>query len=573
MLANLTSPGAPFELVDATVRGTRCRVFKFAPRSLAELYPAARVHDSKVLAVLGDERVTYVEVFARAAGLAEHLRAAEGLQPGEFVGLALANSPDWLVAFIAVSALGAVPVLVNSRGAPDEMDHGLASTHCRLVVADARRALRLGAVHERLPGVRGVAIEDAADPLPAGWTRFDTKAALGEQSPAPVADRLPCVLAEPDAPAMVLFTSGTTGRAKGAVLSHRAVMTALWANQLSATMVGMRMAARYGMDLATLAARSPQACTLLVYPLFHTSGCHSVFLTNLLRGGRVVFMPRWSAEDALRLIAREKVTSLPGVPTMLWDLLHSPALTAADTSSLNNVSTGGQGLPANLVAAVQAAFPNVVMGTGYGLTETSGMVTLTVGEEFLENRHTAGKPVPTVEMRLVDEAGQAVAAGEPGEVCVRGASLFLGYCDGTGVDSSLDADGWFRTGDVGILDASGFLSIVDRRKDMVISAGENIYCAEVERALSMHPDVVEVAALGVPDERLGERLVAVVVPRAGSALAAGDLAGMLGPHVAAQLADYKVPREFRAVAETLPRNLMGKVLKAQLRQRLFGGAG
>ena len=573
MLASLTSPGAPFELVDATVRGIPCRVFKHAPAAVAQLYRAARAHDSKLLAVLGEEHLSYVEVFARAALLAEHLSAAEALQAGEFVGLALANGPDWLVAFIAVSSLGAVPVLLNSRGAPDEIDHGLASTHCRLVVADARRALRLGDVQQRLAGVRGVAIEDAADALPAGWSRFDPKAALGTQPPGPVADRLPCVLAAEDAPAMVLFTSGTTGRAKGAVLSHRAVMTALWANQLSATLVGMRMAARLGIDLATLAAHAPQACTLLVYPLFHTSGCHSVFLTNLLRGGRVVFMPRWSAEEALRLIAREKVTSLPGVPTMLWDLLHSPALAAADTSSLNNVSTGGQGLPANLVAAVQAAFPKVVMGTGYGLTETCGMVTLTVGEEFLEHRQTAGKPVPTVEMRLVDEAGQAVAGGEPGEVCVRGASLFLGYCSVDGVDPSLDSEGWFRTGDVGVLDAHGFLSIVDRRKDMVISAGENIYCAEVERALSTHPDVVEVAALGVPDERLGERMVAVVLPRPGSALAAGDVAGLLGPHVAAQLADYKVPREFRVVAETLPRNALGKVMKAQLRAQLFQGAG
>ena len=573
MLDSLTSPGAPFELVDATVRGTPCRVFKQAPAAVAQLYRAARAHDSKLLAVLGDEHVTYVEVFARAALLAEHLHTVEALQAGDFVGLALANGPDWLVAFVAVSSLGAVPVLLNSRGAPDEIDHGLASTHCRLVVADARRALRLGAVQQRLPGLHGVAIEDAADALPSGWTRFDPKAALGAQLPGPVADRLPCVVAEEDAPAMVLFTSGTTGRAKGAVLSHRAVMTALWANQLSATLVGMRMAARYGMDFATLAAHAPQACTLLVYPLFHTSGCHSVFLTNLLRGGRVVFMPRWSAEEALRLIAREKVTSLPGVPTMLWDLLHSPALAAADTSSLNNVSTGGQGLPANLVAAVQAAFPNVVMGTGYGLTETCGMVTLTVGEEFLEHRHTAGKPVPTVEMRLVDEAGREVPAGEPGEVCVRGASLFLGYCSVGGVDPSLDEAGWFRTGDVGVLDVGGFLSIVDRRKDMVISAGENIYCAEVERALSTHPDVVEVAALGVPDERLGERMVAVVLPRPGSALATGDVAGLLGPHVAAQLADYKVPREFRTVAETLPRNALGKVMKAQLRALLFQGAG
>lgn len=573
MLAHLTAPGAPFELVEAEVRGAPCHVFRQVPGSMAELYRLARPHDDKILAVLGEHRHTYADILARAALLAEHLVNGEGMQPGDTVGLALANGPDWLVAFIAVSAAGAVPSLLNSRGAPDEIDHGIASTGCSLVIADARRALRLGAVSARLGGLRALAIEDAADPLPPGWTRFDPGAALGAQLPGPVADRLPCVRREPDSPAMILFTSGTTGRAKGAVLSHRGVITALWANQLSATLIGMRMAAKLGIDLATLAAHAPQACTLLVYPLFHTSGCHSVFLTNLLRGGRVVFMPRWSAEEALRLIAREKVTSLPGVPTMLWDLLHSPALATADTSSLNNVSTGGQGLPANLVAAVQAAFPRVVMGTGYGLTETCGMVTLTTGDEFLEHRHTAGKPIPIIEVELRDEDGRAVPSGQPGEVCIRGATVFLGYCSADGLDPAVDAGGWFRSGDVGVLDDEGFLSIVDRRKDMVISGGENIYCAEVERALSSHPDVVEVAAFGVPDERLGERMVAAVVPREDSDLSRGDLAGILSSHVAAQLADYKVPREFRIVEGTMPRNATGKVIKAQLRAALFGGKG
>ena len=573
MLASLTAPGAPFELVEAEIRGVRCHVFRRVPGSMAELYPLARAHDDKILAVLGEHRHTYVDVLARAALLAEHLTTVQGMEPGDTVGLALANGPDWLVAFIAVSAAGAVPSLLNSRGAPDEIDHGITSTGCTLVIADARRALRLGAVARRLGGVRALAIEDAEDPLPSGWTRFDPGAALGHQPPGPVADRLPCVRRDPDAPAMILFTSGTTGRAKGAVLSHRAVITTLWANQLSATLIGMRMAAKLGIDLATLAAHAPQACTLLVYPLFHTSGCHSVFLTNLMRGGRVVFMPRWSAEDALRLIAREKVTSLPGVPTMLWDLLHSPALATADTSSLNNVSTGGQGLPGNLVAAVQAAFPNVVMGTGYGLTETCGMVTLTTGEEFLTHRHTAGKPIPIIELELRDEGGRPVAQGEPGEVCIRGASVFLGYCSADGLDPTVDAGGWFRTGDVGVLDGEGFLSIVDRRKDMVISGGENIYCAEVERALSTHPDVVEVAAFGMPDERLGERVVAAVVPRPGSELARGDLAGLLRSHAAAQLADYKVPRDYRVVEGTMPRNATGKVIKAQLRAALFGEKG
>ena len=571
MLATLTAAGAPFELADATVRGVRCRVFSRAPACLAELYSAARAYDTRILAVLDHERLTYAEVLGRAAVLAAHLQHTAEVSAGEPVGLALANSPNWLAAFIAVSAIGAVPTLLNSRGAPDEIDHGISSTGCRWVLTDARRALRLGAIHQRLPGVRGLVLEAAADVPPLGWQCLDLASASAHELPAALADQLPCVRRAPDDPAMILFTSGTTGRAKGAVLSHRAVMTALWANQLSATLIGLQMAARYGVDLATLAAQAPQACTLLVYPLFHTSGCHSVFLTNLLRGGRVVFMPHWSAEAALRLVAREKVTSLPGVPTMLWDLLHSPALVAADTSSLNNISTGGQGLPPNLVSAVQAAFPHAVMGTGYGLTETCGMVTLTVGEEFLEHRHTAGKPVPTVELSLRAESGEAVAPGQPGEVYVRGASVLLGYCDGNRLEPATDAAGWFRTGDIGVLDADGFLSIVDRRKDMVISAGENIYCAEVERALATHPDVMEVAAFGVPDERLGERLVAAVLPRAGSRLAGGEVALTLATHAATQLADYKVPREFRVVTQALPRNAMGKVLKAQLRTALFGG--
>ena len=556
-VAAFTGAGQPFELTESLVRGVRCRVFRNAPRSLAQLYPAARVHDARVFAVMEGARLTYAEVFAQAATLAGVLQA-DGVGKGTHVGIAMRNRPEWLVAFIAITALGAVPVLINSRGAAAELAYSVRYTRCRHVLADERCAERLAQA-----GAAGEIAGIVVGALPPGgehWRRYaDLNAAAATAT-------LPVTICAPEDPALIMFTSGTTGEPKGAVLNQVGVLTALMANQLSGALLGARMAAQLGIDLATLARSAPQPCTLLVFPLFHTSGCLSVFLTALARGGKIVFLPRWSVQGALTLVAAERVTALPAVPTMLWDLLQAPELGSHDTASLVSLGTGGQALPENLLRALRERFPRAVLGTGYGMTETNGMVSLAVGEEYLDHPGSGGRPLATAEIRITDEADRELPPGVSGEICVRSAQNMHGYFERPEANAAIFRGGWLHTGDVGYLDPEGYLHIVSRQTDMIISGGENIYCAEVERVLNQHPDVLEVATFGVPDARLGERLVGVIVARRGAHLEAVPLREFCE----ARLARYKVPTEWRFEAGPLERTATGKLLKAQVRERLYG---
>ena len=226
--------------------------------------------------------------------------------------------------------------------------------------------------------------------------------------------------AAPDDPAAILFTSGTTGRVKGAVLSHRNLITGLMSVQLAGLMVLQNAAQQYGVPVETILANRPQYATLLVYPLFHISGLGSAFLSPMLSGGKVVIMRRWEPEEALRLIAAERVTALNGVPTMLWDVLNRAKIDAVDISSLNNIGTGGQALPINLLKAVQAAVPNAFLGTGFGLTETSGAVAMALGADFLRKREAAGRVLELAEARVLDASGKVLPPGAIGEIAVRG---------------------------------------------------------------------------------------------------------------------------------------------------------
>jgi long-chain acyl-CoA synthetase len=557
-VAAFTAPGQPFELIEGRVRGASCRLFRHAPRSLAQLYPAARMHDARVFTVMEGARLTYAQVFAQAAALAAAL-ATDGVGRGTHVAIAMRNRPEWLLAFIAITSLGAVPVLVNSRGAGAELAYSLRYTRCRHLVADEHCA-RLLAEEGAGAGLAGII---AGEPPPGcrHWRRFTD---LTSATPAPP---LPVTECQPEEAALIMFTSGTTGEPKGAVLNHVGLLTALMANQLSGVLLGARMAAQLGTDLATLAHSAPQPATLLVFPLFHTSGCLSVFLTTLARGGKIVFLPRWDVARALALVAEERITALPAVPTMLWDILQAPDLVRHDTSSLVSLGTGGQALPENLLAAIRARFPRALLGTGYGMTETNGMISLALGEEFLSHPDSGGRPLATAEVRIVDEADRELPVGASGEICVRSAQNMNGYFERPEADAAIFRNGWLHTGDVGYLDEEGFLHIVARKTDMIISGGENIYCAEVERVLQQHPDVLEVATFGVPDARLGERLVAVVVRRRGAAAEEGTLREFC----AARLARYKVPLEWRFDPGPLERNATGKLMKAQVRERLCGG--
>jgi acyl-CoA synthetase (AMP-forming)/AMP-acid ligase II len=324
-------------------------------------------------------------------------------------------------------------------------------------------------------------------------------------------------------------------------------------------MVLFNTAKKMGLPVEDLIKRLPQQANLLVYPLFHISGLGASFLSPFLAGSKIVILPRWDAQDAASAIAREKITMFSGVPTMLWDILQGASVNHADLSSLTNVGTGGQALPINLLDAMRELCPNAVMGTGYGMTETTGTVAMALGEDFLRKRESAGRLLPLLDIRIEGPDGSTLATGEAGEIVVRGAQVMQGYWklpDDTA--SVLSPDGWLHTGDIGYVDEEGYIFIVDRKKDMVISGGENIYCAEVERVLSEMPEITECAAFGIPDDRMGELLVAAV-------RADGITPEQVQDHVANRLAGYKAPAHVVFVKNSLPRNQLDKVDKVALR--------
>jgi acyl-CoA synthetase (AMP-forming)/AMP-acid ligase II len=366
---------------------------------------------------------------------------------------------------------------------------------------------------------------------------------------------------QPDDEAIIMFTSGTTGGSKAVLLTQRAVMTGIMNIQYSMAVIGARIQALQVAADDSFAAR--QSSSLLAVPLFHSSGCFSVFLSNLLRGGKVVILPKWNAERALALIEEEQIMAFSGAPTMLWDLLRQDR-SGRDLNCLLSLGVGGQALQPHLLREIVAAFPRAMLGGGYGMTESSGSVCLIAGEDLIQRPTSSGHVLAAADLRLVDEQGVEVDAGAVGEICLRGAMVMRGYCKRPNDTAAVLRDGWLHTGDLGRLDAEGYLYVIDRKKDIVISGGENISCTEVEGAAMEHPALLEAAAFGVVDERLGEMLVMAIVPKADHAI--DDR--VLKEHVAQRLAIYKVPRAVMVCA-VLPRNALGKVNRNELRERFL----
>ena len=531
---------AEFSLRESHHRGYPTRVFEQLPQFLAQHFSKLSEHEAAEFVVTEQRRWTFGDVRRAAGGIARLLNG-RGIEPGDRVALALPNSAEWIASFIAVSSIGAVPALINPRSAPEELKHCVESIDCRTWLAS-----------EHPPAPHTLNTPEVS------W--LDLQQAIDNASDEP----LPVVTRSSEDEALILFTSGTTGRAKAASLTHESVLTALKTIQYSSALIAAQMAEKYGMDYDDIVALRPPPVTLLMFPLFHVSGCHAVFLNNLLQGGRIVLLSRWDPQRALDLIESEKITAFPGVPTMYWDLLGAQSESPRDISSLTNVSVGGQATPATLLSTINERLPQTVMGTGYGMTETNGTVTLLVGEDFSAQPSAVGRAVSTMDLEIRDEHGTALPIGEPGEVCVRGTALMSGYVNVDG--SPFDEHGWFATGDIGVLSDEGILSIVDRKTDMVISGGENIYCAEVERAIDQHPAIRESAAYGEPDERLGERVVAVACLEEGADVGHEEVLASLDVH----LARYKLPKRLTLTREPLPRNPSGKIVKALVRELVEG---
>ncbi|NIJ18270.1 class I adenylate-forming enzyme family protein [Sphingobium vermicomposti] len=533
IFAEVTAPGTPFELGEQD----GLRFFVNAPSDLNQLIESARRFGDQTCVVdydgpEGERRLSFAAMFEWRDRLAGQL----GIGRGQRVAICMRNRAEWMVAFLAVVRLGGVAALLNSRGSAAELSAMVDEVTPDLVLADTERAalLRDGGYEGRL---------------------IDVTQPLGDDTPV-LANS---AAAEPSDPCAILFTSGTTGRVKGAVLSHRSLITGLLGTQLTGSMVLHNMAREYGVPVDAIVAQVPPQAILLVYPLFHISGLGAGFLAPFLSGGKIVIMRRWEADEAVRLIEHEWVTQLSTVPTMLWDMVHRARAGDADLSSVRNIGSGGQALPLNLLEEVRALCPHAMIGVGYGMTETSGAIAQAVGSDFLARRASAGRVLPLVDLRVEREDGTLCGSNDTGEIIVRSAMIMSGYWNRPEETSrTFTADGWLRTGDIGYQDEEGYIFIVDRAKDMVISAGENIYCAEVERVLSEMPQITECATFGIADDRLGEALVAVVQ-------ADGLDERSIIDWVAGRLAPYKAPVRVAFSRDPLPRNHSQKIDKIALR--------
>ena len=552
----ITAPGQPFETTTVTVGGVEMNAFRNAPPSLREVFGMTRQRGDQTFLVYEDERWSFVEVMARADALGALLVERYGVSKGDRVSIGMRNYPEWVVSFAAITSIGAVSVSLNAWWTEDELDYALEDSGTTVLIADIERVQRTRATCARL-GIRTIGVRCKADDT-AAWG-VDTSVDRLEDVLVS-GSALPAVDVGPDDDATILYTSGTTGRPKGAVSTHRGVCQAIMGFACRATVDQVRRAAAGGPEDEP--PPLPPSFILIV-PLFHVTGSVAVMMSCVVAGAKLVMMYRWDAERALELIERERVTNFVGVPTQSWDLLESPSFAEYDTSSLSAIGGGGAPAPPELVKRVATSFVGKPT-LGYGMTETNAYGPQNTGTDYLEHPTSTGRGTPILEMEIRDAEGGRLPTGGLGEIWFKGPHLIRGYWNNPEATAATIVDGWLRSGDIGRLDAEGFVYVVDRAKDMVLRAGENVYCAEVEAALYEHPSVYEAAVFGVPHERLGEEVAAAVFPRSGATVTADELQD----HVRSRLAAFKVPSRIWIVGEPLPRNASGKFLKRELRDTL-----
>ena len=551
----LTSVGGPFELETVEVGGIPLKSYKAAPASLRDVWLGSAVHADKDYLVYEGERWTFTEAHKEVAAAAAWL-AEQGVGPGDHVAIAMRNYPEWMLAYWATISAGATVVGMNAWWLSDEIAYAVEDASPKVMIVDSERLERFLPVRDKAPDCTLVTVRVEGE-LPEGAVPWTT---LRDHSGS-----LPEIEIDPDSDACIFYTSGTTGRPKGAQLTHRGcvnnIFSLAFANLAFAAAAGR---ARPSEAPAPAEAAPPQLSLLVVTPLFHVTANNCVAHSATLAGGKLVHMYKWEPGQALGLIEAERISNLSGVPVMARELIAHPDFDKYDTSTLKSLGGGGAQLQPDLVKKIDDSVKTARPGTGYGMTETCGIITSISGDFFVDKPESAGPAMPVFETRLVDTDGNDVPTGEVGELWVRGTQVIRGYLNRPEATAESITDGWLHTGDIARIDEDDFIFIVDRAKDMVIRGGENIYCAEVETVIFDHDDVAECAAFGVEDDRLGEEVGVAVTVRAGS-----DLSGeSLRAHCDGRLARHKIPRYFWLQSEPLPKNASGKFLKRQLRDDL-----
>ena len=538
--AELTGPGQSHELEPVLVGAATVRSFRNAPKSLRQLFADTR--GDATFIVYENERWSFDEAWRDAARIATLLARDYGVAKGDRVAISMRNFPEWVLAFTAVTSLGAVAVAMNALWRPEEMEYGLQDSGAKVLFADQERLERLADCSPEL-SVQVIAVRPSGHDERELWGLLDGISDV----------EMPAADVQPDDPATIFYTSGSTGRPKGVVSSQRNIIAALFSWELD----GLVAARMMGIEPV---APANQPASLLAVPLFHVTGSHAVYLSSYRAQRKMVCMYKWDPEAAAGLIEEEKITSFVAPAAMTGDLVRIARQTDRDLSTLMTVGGGGAPRAPEQVKQIEASFAKALPNTGWGMTETNAIGTGIGGLAYLERPASSGRSSLVLDLKIIDEKGKGLPAGERGELLVRGTSVFRGYWNRPEVNAEVFIDGWFRTGDVAYLDSEGFLFIVDRIKDLIIRGGENIGCGQVEAALLRYPDVYEAAVYALPDERLGEEVAATLY--ASSSIDLDALRAFLNEH----LARFEVPRFIRVSPDPLPRTASGKILKRELRE-------
>jgi long-chain acyl-CoA synthetase len=542
-IASLTTTGMPYALEQGFINDRPCRFFTHAPRTLGQLF-ADNVSD-KTFLVYENERLSFSEVHDQAMRLANVLAREFGVEHGDRVAISMRNYPEWVISFMAVTAMGGVAVCMNALWQTDEIEYGLTHSGSKVFIADEERLQRIAPIADKL-ALRIIVTRHQNLKSSAQCQSFSEL--LSQNS----STDLSWASVSPDDYATIFYTSGSTGHPKGAVSCHRNIISALfsWELDLAARQLELGVSPPPAAD---------QPATLLAVPLFHATGSHAVFLQSYRAQRKMVSMYRWDPLQAVRLIELERITSFVAPAAMTGDLIEAGKQSDADLSSLLSVGGGGAPRAPAQVQNIPKAFNNALPGTGWGMTETNAIGTGIGGEEYLLRPASSGRCSAVLDILIVDDAGKPLPAGERGELRIRGASVIDGYWDRPEANAEAFEDGWLKTGDVAYLDDEGYLFIVDRIKDLVIRGGENIGCAEVEAALLALDQVLEASVYAVPDARLGEEVGATLYAQADLDIAE------IQTQLAAHIAKFKIPRYIHLQTEPLPRIASGKIDKRTLR--------
>jgi long-chain acyl-CoA synthetase len=554
---------SPLELGEATIRGVTYKIWKNAPPTLRDVFELPQQWPDNDYIVLEDERVTFAAHRKAVFRLAAQFRA-DGVKPGDRVAIVARNIPEWSVAFWAAVLVGAIVTPLNGWWTGAELEYGLADSGSKIIVADHERWLRISPHAANLPAIEKVYLCRTPEPV-TGDKLFQLEDVIGKPmswKDLPEGTH-PDVALAPDDDVTIFYTSGTTGKPKGAVGSHRNIISNIY-NAMSGQ---YRSFLRRGEMPPAPDPTLPRKATLLAVPFFHATGCFAVMIPAIMGGTKLVLQRRWDVDAALGLIEKEKINSAGGVPTIAWQILEHPRFEEFDLSSLETVSYGGAPSAPELVRRIKERFPKSQPGQGWGMTETSATATTNFAEDYIKRPTSCGVPAATGETRIMSPDEQEVPTGEVGELWYKGPINVRGYWNKPEATASTFVDGWVKTGDLARVDDEGFVYIVDRAKDMLIRGGENIYCIEVENALYDHDAVMDAAVIGRPHKTLGEEPVAVVHLKPDHSATEEELRA----HVASKIAAFKVPVKILFLPDNLPRNANGKIMKRDLKP-LFEGA-